>query len=173
MNFRDVLLWIAYLATVFKSRRDPQFRQDIGLKQNPYANDYDKPPYTHLFLLLPCPLHEIGPSHKFRIENTPVTAHGCEDYPAQENPLGDGEQADDPPLPHENEDISLHVSPSPQEGQITLSSSSEDRINFSKVLSHLLHLNSYRGIFPLHSINAHRFIRAKQSSFSMNASHIQ
>jgi len=117
-----------------------------------------------LFPLLLYPLHEVGPSHECRIEHASVTAHGCEDHPAQENPLGDGEQADDPPLlkafplPHENEDISLHVSPSPQEGQITLSSSSEDRINFSKVLSHLLHLNSYKGIFPLHSINAHRFI---------------
>lgn len=89
-----------------------------------------------------------------------VTAHGCEDHEAQENPLGEGEQADDPvPLePHENADISLEVSSSPQEGQITVSSSLEERTNCSKVLSHLLHLNSYMGIFPLRSISAHRLI---------------
>jgi len=78
------------------------------------------------------------------------TAHGCEDL-AQENPPGDGEQADDSPLskflvelvdPHENEDISLHVSPSPQQGQIDLSSPLEEKTNCSKIFPHLLHLNS-------------------------------
>jgi hypothetical protein len=58
---------------------------------------------------------------------------------------------------HENEDISLDVSRSPQEGQFTVSSSWEERINCSKVLPHLLHLNSYIGIFLLHSISAHGF----------------
>jgi len=73
----------------------------------------------------------------------------------------DGEHADDPPMPlepQENEDISLEVSFSPQEGQVTLSSSLEEKTNFSKVLSHLLHLNSYMGIFPLRRIRAHRLI---------------
>jgi hypothetical protein len=78
------------------------------------------------------------------------TAHGCEDQ-AQVNPPGDGEQADDTALlnplpellaPHENEDISLLVSPSPQEGQIYLSSPSEEKTNCSKIFPHLLHLNS-------------------------------
>jgi len=67
---------------------------------------------------------------------------------AQENPPGDEEQADDSPLlkflpelvdPHENEDMSLHTSPSPQEGQINLSSPSEEKTNCSKVFPHLLH----------------------------------
>jgi len=79
-----------------------------------------------------------------------ATAPGCEDQ-AQENPLGDGEQADDCPLlkpllklvdPHENEDISRQVSFSPQEVQVNLSSSSEERISCSKTFPHLLHLNS-------------------------------
>jgi hypothetical protein len=79
-----------------------------------------------------------------------VTAHGRGDQ-AQENPLGDGEQADAcPPLkplpepgdPHEKEDISLEVSLSPQEGQTNESSSLDDRINCSKTFPHFLHLNS-------------------------------
>jgi hypothetical protein len=87
--------------------------------------------------------------------NTPlfiktVAAHGCWNQ-AQENPLGEGEQADAcPPLkplpelgdPHEKEDISLQISLSPQEGQTNESSLSEDRINCSNILPHFLHLNS-------------------------------
>ena len=78
------------------------------------------------------------------------TAHGCDD-PAQEKPPGDEEQADESPLPkpppelvelHENEDISLQISPLPQEGQIDLSIPSEGKINCSKIFPHLLHLNS-------------------------------
>jgi len=44
--------------------------------------------------------------------------------------------------PQENEDISLEVSLSPQEGQCTVSSSCEEKIKCSKVVPHLLHLNS-------------------------------
>jgi len=70
---------------------------------------------------------------------------------AQENPDGDEGQEDESPLPRalpelvdrlENDDKSLHVSSSPQDGQINLSSPSEGKINCSKVFPHLLHLNS-------------------------------
>jgi hypothetical protein len=59
--------------------------------------------------------------------------------------------------PHENEDISLDVSSSPQEGQCTVFSSREEKTNCSKVVPHLLHLNSYMGIFLHHAISAHGF----------------
>ena len=83
--------------------------------------------------------------------DTPVTAHGCGDQPAQENPPEGEEQLDDNPPPNpllgldnplENDDISLEVSPSPHKGQANFSSSSEEKINCSKVFPHLLHLNS-------------------------------
>ena len=88
-------------------------------------------------------------SHPLKIHHLD-TAHGYEDR-AQVNPPGGDEQPDDSPLPtsllelvdpHENEDISLEVSLSPQEGQITLSCSSEGKINCSKIFPHLLHSNS-------------------------------
>jgi hypothetical protein len=80
-----------------------------------------------------------------------ITAHGCGCQPAQENPPEEGEQLDENPLfkplpeldaPLENNDISLQVSLSPHEGQVNFSSSSEEKINCSKIFSHLLHLNS-------------------------------
>jgi hypothetical protein len=73
------------------------------------------------------------------------TAHGREDHAAQENPPEDGEQADNPPMPlepQENEDRSLEVSCSPQEGHTAVSSSREEKTKCSKVLPHLLHRNS-------------------------------
>ncbi len=78
-----------------------------------------------------------------------ATAHGCEDQPAHENPLEGEEQVDDSPVlepllddPHENDDISLQVSFPLQEGQPGFSSPSEEKINCSKIVPHLLHLNS-------------------------------
>jgi hypothetical protein len=40
---------VAQLATVFDSGGDAEFRQDIGLKQEPKNEDTDQPPYTHVF----------------------------------------------------------------------------------------------------------------------------
>ena len=83
--------------------------------------------------------------------DTLVTAHGCGAQAAQENPPEEEEQLDDNPLlkllpelddPLENNDISLQVSLSPHEGQANFSSSLEEKINCSKIFSHLLHLNS-------------------------------
>ena len=51
--------------------------------------------------------------------------------------------------PQENEDIILHVSPSPQEGHESTSSPSELNIKCSNVFPQLLHLNSYMGILIL------------------------
>ena len=81
------------------------------------------------------------------------TAHGYEDW-AQEKPPEDGEHDDDSPLLrspalvelHEKEDISLEVSPPPQEGQLNSPSLSEGNTSCSKILPHLLHLNSNMGI---------------------------
>ena len=78
-----------------------------------------------------------------------ATAHGCEDQTAHENPLEGEEQVDESPVlallsddPHENDDISFEVSFPLQEGQLGFSSPSEEKINCSKILPHLLHLNS-------------------------------
>jgi len=80
-----------------------------------------------------------------------ITAHGCEGQPAQENPPNEGAQLDDNPLlkplpelgdPLENDDIRREVSHCPHEGHANFSSSSEEKINCSKIFSHLLHLNS-------------------------------
>lgn len=47
MNFRDLLLWVAQLATLSESGRDPEFRQDISLKQKPDSDNQQKPPDPH------------------------------------------------------------------------------------------------------------------------------
>jgi hypothetical protein len=70
---------------------------------------------------------------------------------AQEN-LPDGEeQADERSLlrfpvpeddPHEKEDMTLHVFPSPQEGQQNPSPQSDEKTNSSKTHPHSLHLYS-------------------------------
>jgi len=76
-------------------------------------------------------------------------AHGCLNQPAQENRLEGEAQPDENPLlnplsdePHEKEDMSLHVSFSPQEGQTGFLSPSEGKTSCSNTFSHLLHLNS-------------------------------
>ena len=76
-------------------------------------------------------------------------AHGCLNQPAQENPLEGEAQPDENPLlkplsdePLEKEDICLHVSFSPQEGQTGFISPSEGKTSCSNTFSHLLHLNS-------------------------------
>ena len=76
-------------------------------------------------------------------------AHGWLNQPAQENPLeGEAQPDENPPLkplsdePHEKEDICLHVSFSPQEGQGGFISPSEGKTSCSNTFSHLLHLNS-------------------------------
>jgi hypothetical protein len=80
---------------------------------------------------------------------TTGAAHGCLNQPAQENPLEGEAQPDENPLlnplsdePHEKEDICLHVSFSPQEGQTGFMSPSEGKTSCSNTFSHLLHLNS-------------------------------
>jgi hypothetical protein len=76
-------------------------------------------------------------------------AHGWLTQLAQENPLEEEAQPDENPLlkplsdePHEKEDICLHVSFSPQEGQTGFISPSEGKTSCSNTFSHLLHLNS-------------------------------
>jgi hypothetical protein len=58
LGLGDLLRRIAYLATPSQSGRNPQFRQDARLKQNPYPNNQENPPETHLHLSLPLfPIH--------------------------------------------------------------------------------------------------------------------
>jgi hypothetical protein len=91
----------------------------------------------------------IASSLSIGYASKPCAAHGWLNQPAQENPLEGEAQPDENPLlkplsdePHEKEDICLHVSFSPQEGQTGFISPSEGKTSCSNTFSHLLHLNS-------------------------------
>jgi hypothetical protein len=103
-------------------------------------------PSSFAFLFFPDFLSSLG--QKRTLKST-ATAHGCLNQPAQENPLEGEAQPDENPLletlsdePHEKEDICLHVSFSPQQGQTGFISPSEGKTSCSNTFSHLLHLNS-------------------------------
>jgi hypothetical protein len=75
-------------------------------------------------------------------------AHGRAQLP-QEKPPCDAQELElalalspEPGEPQENEDMSLHVSFSPQIGHTAISSGSEGNMSCSKVLPHFLHWNS-------------------------------
>jgi len=142
----DLILRVAYLATISESRGNAQLGQNIRLQQKPHGEYYQNPPTTHSILLI-----DWLRLKRMLILTPKATcaAHGCLNQPAQENPLeGEAQPDENPPLkplsdePHEKEDICLHVSFSPQEGQTGFISPSEGKTSCSNTFSHLLHLNS-------------------------------
>jgi hypothetical protein len=85
------------------------------------------------------------PFEKGEGERISQAAHGCTQWPQENPPRGTQELElalaipPEPEEPQEKEDMSLHVSFSPQIGHTAISSGSEASMSCSKVLPHFLH----------------------------------